>query len=527
MCGIAGIWMTGEAARFNLDFVAKSKDIVERMISHQGSRGPDNAGGAALRGVVFGHNRLSIVDKSERSNQPLLDQDRSRMLSYNGEIYCQTPDSDTLELFRRLDKGKDIPKVLNGLNGMFAFAYYDSVADVILLARDRFGIKPLYFTHQKEYFAFASTPASVSLTRSSWKISTKGLHEYLSLGATMFHSMFDGIQAVPPGHYLTYDIKLDTIRITRWYYPKFIENAYERIEEKVNQAIDRVKLTCDEPQIILLSGGIDSTLVASRYQNQKAIHLASPEQEFAQKVASRFGIEMFNVTPHAESAEECLTDYISKCGDPTMAGLIPYITCKEIKKLGYRVAITANAADELFFGYDRMKDINEQVQHIFRNFSWGLPFDMPYLHENHSETRGVRQWFEIYTYLAYDLNKTLDFASMCHSVEVRVPYLDYELVEAALSIPQEKHVANFGNKTILKKMLVDLGFDFGFIHRPKVGFSLHESPSDWSTLQEKAMKWYRQTTYEQLSFSATPRQEAYHSYSVAGLYLWHKINKFV
>jgi len=514
MCGLAG--------GFN---VPRGK--IEEMCVHQSSRGPDNTGIKEIGNVIFGHTRLSIIDKSERSNQPLSNE--KSMMTYNGEIYSglDVSQSDTLALWNTellIKFGEnEFSRGLNSINGMFGIAWYEN--DVIYLIRDRFGIKPLYYTHQKDFFAFASTPAAVALTKNNWNVSEKGLQEYLSLGATMLHSMFDGIEAVPPGHYVTFNCKTNEVKVKRWYYPKFIENSFETIEEKVIQAIDRVKLTCDEPQIILLSGGIDSTLVASRSSGHQAIHLSSPEQEYAQKVADRFGIHLNNVHPHDFSVEECLLDYTSKAGDPTMAGFIPYITCKEIKKLGFRVAITANGSDELFWGYDRMKDISEQQQAIFREFSF-MPQVLSDIQEVicPNDRYHWRPWTEIISYLMFDLNKTLDFASMCHSVEVRVPYLDHELVEAALSIPMDKHVGKFGNKTILKKMLVDLGFDFSFIHRPKVGFSLHHEPSDLQAMKNKSMKWYNQTDYPKLDLnSCTPRQDAYHQMTVLGLYMWSKV----
>jgi asparagine synthase (glutamine-hydrolysing) len=510
MCGIAGA--------FNL-----SLETVTKMAVHQGSRGPDHMGFKKIDNVIFAHNRLSIIDKSERSNQPM-SWVNGQMLSYNGEIYNydQSEISDTEWLFKDLLFIPDrFYEKLDRLNGMFAFAWYED--GEIHLVRDRFGIKPLYYTHQKDYFAFASTPAAVALTKPHWQISEKGLQEYLSLGATMLHSMYEGIIAVPPGHYVTFNCKTNEVKVKRWYYPKFIENALETIEGKVIQAIDRVKLTCDWPQIILLSGGLDSTLVASRYSQQDAIHLASPEQDYAQKVADKFNINLRNVHPSNYNAEECLTDYITQSGDPTMAGLIPYITCKEIKKQGFRVAITANGADELFFGYNRMQNTMEQRGHIFREFSFIEPL-MKDLFKTF-QPFNTPQWFEICTYLMFDLNKTLDFASMCHSVEVRVPYLDHELVEAALSIPMSEHVGQYGNKTILKKMLAALGFDWGFIHRPKVGFSLHFEPNDLQDIKNKAMAWYKRTDYPQLPQDSTPRQEAYHQMTVLGLHLWHKINK--
>lgn len=521
MCGISGGW--------NI-----SRETVEKMCAHQSSRGPDNTGIKEIGKVIFGHNRLSIIDRSERGNQPMEWLNTSNlygMITYNGEVYDQPrfrdgpqiSNTDTETILRNciigIKNGENdhysFDKILNSFNGMFAFGFYCN--ENIYLVRDQFGIKPLYFTHQKDFFAFASTPAAVSLTKTNWSRGEKGLHEYLSLGATMLHSMFDGIEAVPPGHYAVFNCKDQTFHMKRWYYPKFIENAHEKIEEKVRQAIDRVKLTCDEPQIILLSGGIDSTLVASRYEGQSAIHLSSPEQEYAQNVADKFQIQLNNVHAANYGAEHCLIDYITKSGDPTMAGIIPYITCGEIKKLGFRVAITANGADELFFGYDRMKDLSEQKQAIFRQFSFTESILMQYCMPKNA------QKVEIDSYLTYDLNKTLDFASMCHSVEVRVPYLDHELVECALSIPQSQHVGKYGNKTILKKMLLELGFDFDFIHRPKMGFSLHSEPSDLQPLKKQAMAWYNAENLPKLGADATGRQTSYHEMTVLGLYFWSKI----
>jgi asparagine synthetase B (glutamine-hydrolysing) len=168
-----------------------------------------------------------------------------------------------------------------------------------------------------------------------------------------------------------------------------------------------------------------------------------------------------------------------------------------------------------------MKDLGEQYSAMMRDF----PFTNEVKNAIFAVYPDIKNpsWYEIITYLMFDLNKTLDFASMCHSVEVRVPYLDHELVEAALSIPMDKHIAKFGNKTILKQMLVDLGFDFGFIHRPKVGFSLHSEPYDLQELKNKAMAWYNKENMPKLDQNATPRQESYHQMTVLGLYFFNKI----
>lgn len=515
MCGIAGGWQV-------------SIQIVEKMLARQNSRGPDNTGLEmvdTVNRVVFGHNRLSIIDKSNAGDQPMISPS-GRWITYNGEVYnYKDLEIDGRHYSNRTDTERIIDeKNYNRLNGMFAFGTYDPDTGEIILVRDRFGIKPLYYTHQKDFFAFASTPAAVSLTKINWPVSTNGLYQYLSLGGTMSESMFDGIHAVAPGHCLTFNVHTQELNIRQWYYPRFEPNAIEKINDLVYQAIDRVKMTCDWPQVILLSGGIDSSLVASRYSGQKAIHLRSPEQEFAQLVANRFGLKLSVVDPEGVSAEDCLRDYVTKTGEPTMAGLIPYITCKEIAALGYRVAVTANGADELFFGYDRMQWLyHEQHAHIFRNFA--CAYGIPPLDDESFPTTSSRQWTELNTYVAHDLNKTLDFASMCHGVEVRVPYLDHQLVEAALSIPVNGHTQKLGNKTILKQMLRTLGFGDEFLHRPKVGFSLHYSPPDLEALKERAEKWYNQTDLPKLPPNPTPRQENYFKSSLSSLYIWYQIYK--
>src|SRR6478609_4818916 len=147
MCGLAG--------GFN---VPRGK--IEQMCAHQSSRGPDNTGIKEIGNIIFGHTRLSIIDKSEAGNQPM---ELKGMLTYNGEIYNYDSvhyDNDSRWLINQLayKYSSSIDDVLYGINGMFAFGWHSYFGeDEIIIARDRFGIKPLYYTHQKDFFAFAST----------------------------------------------------------------------------------------------------------------------------------------------------------------------------------------------------------------------------------------------------------------------------------------------------------------------------------------------------------------------------------
>ncbi len=246
-------------------------------------------------------------------------------------------------------------------------------------------------------------------------------------------------------------------------------------------SIRKVKVA-DVSVYIFLSGGIDSSVVASQgFTN--AVHMDGPEYKYAEQVAQRFNINLHVVSPGKFDAVECMTDYVLKCGEPSMAALIPYIVSRETAKL-CKVAVSANGADELFFGYDRTSDktSHEQLNHIFRGNEFneikslhvGFPLD-------HRLSTG--RMIELQTYVQHDLNKTLDFASMAHGLEVRAPFLDHRLVEAALSVPKEK----IGRKALLKDMLRGMGFNDQFLNRPKMGFTLFQKPVNYDV--DSAYQW--------------------------------------
>ena len=225
------------------------------------------------------------------------------------------------------------------------------------------------------------------------------------------------------------------------------------------------------PVHIFLSGGIDSTLVASQFEGGDAIHLDSPELVYAEHVAERFHVKLKRVFPSDISVERDLKDFCLKSGEPCMSALIPYVTSRETADYG-RVAITANGADELFFGYDRTSDLitDRQFKHIFRDIGGSYK----------SSGDQIGRWLELQTYVQYDLNKTLDFASMCHGVEVRSPFLDYRLVEMAL-FPNQYTVRT--EQTILKN--TKKGF-IAVVNRQKLGFR-YTKPEGIDELTKRAV----------------------------------------
>lgn len=530
MCGIAGYHINDPNEQINAKFWL---DKSTHYLSH---RGPDGEGIQFYNNgqIGFAHTRLSIIDLSHKGTQPMTKGDW--VMVFNGEIYnyrtlagyLNSADdlgtanigNDAYTLLSYIDKF-GLENALNDVSGMFAFSLYNKRTGMIYMAVDHFGQKPLYIAPLTSGIYFASTMAALMHTRQSWQLDHDALETYWMLGATMGRNqLLSGIIKLNGGELLSYNTHSTEYSIRNWYNPKAYIGKVP-IEQLIFHAIDETKVS-DVPVSIFLSGGIDSTIIASRFQNGTAIHLKSPEQEYAQMVADKFRIKLNVCNPEDYAATDAYMDYILKTGQPTTAGLVPWITSKECAK-HTKVAIIANGADELFFGYDRLQGDTQaksiaQINHTFR----GSLF-------KHERINAYRQKFglkpssrltDLMTFVQYDLNVTLDAASMCHGLEVRSPFLNHTLVEAALSIPENVHRVN-GNKTILKSILFSIGFNQAFLNRPKQGFSLFAQPEGLDYLKTKAMDWIRQTNYLSLPKSIPPRDLQYITMSAVGFYLWH------
>jgi asparagine synthase (glutamine-hydrolysing) len=462
MCGCAGI-LTKRGSVTNY-----LSQIHAQMLKSMQHRGPDGTGFWSDSNIVLGHNRLAIVDLSPAGVQPM--ESDHWVLVANCEIYNHMALRDTINDFRPvLWKGHcdaetmlwfiecfGVDSACEHFEGMFAFAAYNKLTHEVFLRVDPMGIKPLYFVENDDYLAFASTPAALTHLKETWEFDYLAFNDFLSLGSVR-QSFFKGIKPVEPCHF-----------------------PARMIQDPVRAVIDSIEATkmADVPVFLFLSGGIDSSVVASRTIGMNAVHLASPEKKYAEEVSKKYGIKLNHIDPQDFSALECLTDYAEKTGDCSMASMIPYITSKECVKFG-KVAISANGADELFCGYDRIGDsvTDAQIFHIFRR-----PFHRPTKY-NGNDSR----LFELSTYILHDLNKTLDFASMCHGLEVRVPFLNMTVVRSALKMSVRQHKTPRGNKSRLKEYLLEEGFTKEFINRPKLGFSLHYQPSDYKDLQQKGL----------------------------------------
>lgn len=522
MCGVAGLVFTEHAK--------KDWTILERMAKHQHMRGPDGMKVWTHNNTGLAHNRLAILDLSTAGDMPM--GSLHWEVVFNGEIYNYktlrqhlTPNDDLAStklagndsrlLVDYLEKfGFD--KTLNDIEGMFSFLAWNYGERKLYCAVDPTSIKQLFWYKSGKFFAVASSPGALTHCEEKWEFNKDALTDYLALGATK-DPLFSGMRKVLPGGYVVYDQAEESVRWGCWY-PSRSENhngtGEREILKETLESIQSVK-EADVPVCMFLSGGIDSSVVASQCPGMPAMHLASPEEEFAQQVGKKYGNMVEVIHPANYEARECLEDYSRQSGDASMAAIIPYIVSKEVAKT-HKVAISSNGADELFYGYNRTQggDPTNQVNHIFRR----LFFDQ----SSWSCTHKARE-FELASYVSYDLNKTLDFASMCHGLEVRVPYLNRKVIEKALSLPRERHVFGYRTKRILKEFLLKEGFSDQFVDRPKQGFSLFYEPEGHENLKNEGVKFLKERFGIDPGFKPGTRDERYYAASAASFLCWWNV----
>ncbi|MCF6314095.1 MAG: asparagine synthase C-terminal domain-containing protein, partial [Verrucomicrobiales bacterium] len=306
-----------------------------------------------------------------------------------------------------------------------------------------------------------------------------------------------------------------TVRGLLWKFARAIERGQlvrenRRLVQSERQRLQQEHLEADVPTALFLSGGVDSSVLAVLMDKIDCFHLRSDETEMARYVAEQVGSEL-QVCDPAENVdyEKTLEDYARNSGDVSASSPIPYLVAQQIRKAGYPVAFSANGGDELFHGYSRTPspELNDtfmpnngyetqsysclakQARNVFRSpENFFLPnapqtsqsfieltenIENRFLLPNFPKSASHR-WLELQTYVLEDLNPTLDYASMVHSVEVRVPFLDHRIVEAALTLDANTHItAEYGRKSPLKAMLDQHKIHPFIWARPKMGFSLN------------------------------------------------------
>lgn len=372
MCGITGI-------------VSKKSDFVDpselrRMNDLVAHRGPDGEGFYIDRQVGFGHRRLAIIDLTEEGHQPMNFLNKY-VITYNGEIYNYIEikkelidvgyhfksRSDTEVILAAYDKwGEDC---VNHFNGMWSFAIHDKKRNIIFCSRDRFGVKPFYYTEQDDSFKFGSEIKQFLSSNSSNRADKDLIAHYLFTGMHDHEdkTFFEGILKLPPSHNLIYDLNTNTFHISNYYSLKkspVLQNYSERLINAI-----KLRLRSDVKVGTCLSGGLDSSTIAAIasgfYQKEtiekfqaihaKSIESATDESSFAIEVANHSNIHLHITEPQPDDFKKYLDEVIytqeEPFGSPSI--YLQYFVMKKAKEINCKVMLDGQGGDETLLGYER------------------------------------------------------------------------------------------------------------------------------------------------------------------------------
>ena len=372
MCGISGI----------IDFNFKlSKEKLQNIILEFNNtlkhRGPDNAGSWMYNNIGMGHTRLSIIDLSNKGNQPMLSNNGKSIISYNGEIYnfkelsqmlkniklkSNTDTEVILEFYTQFG----IDSLINKANGMYAFSIYDKKKNCLLLTRDKVGKKPLYYFYDEDYFIWGSelNIFKIDLLKNKLKISNEALQNYFEVGYVPSPlSIFTQVKKLLPGEIVSIDVNSKRIFTKKNSFIKnnsnLVNNSYEdTIIDSVN-----IRTMSDVPYGVFLSSGVDSTLVAAILKSLKpsvqSFSIGLKNNKLDESKDSRKIAKALNLNHHEEIIDETnlmgLFDQISKTyGEPFAdSSQIPTMLLSSFSKKKITVALSGDGGDEIFCGYNR------------------------------------------------------------------------------------------------------------------------------------------------------------------------------
>ncbi|MGD9595234.1 asparagine synthase (glutamine-hydrolyzing) [Wolinella succinogenes] len=552
--------------------------LIQKASDTMRHRGPDARGFWGDGKVSLAHNRLSILDLSEAGNQPFGDE-RYRLI-FNGEIYNfqelsseyglrLQSSSDTEVLWRLLILEGE--KILPRLNGMFSFLFYDGHKGEILMARDRFGKKPLFYFHEgKELGVASEIKALRAILGEKGALDQGALLDYLSyLAPCGEKSFFPTIHKLPAGCLARFSLSEGRLEKSSFYSlpsapgRENIEEkeALRRIEELLVESV-RYRLLSDVPVASFLSGGIDSSLISALYArlSLRSIETFSigydeykhyDELPYAREVASHIGSihheKIATRKDFLEALEEVLPILDEPLGDPA---IIPtYLLSKEVAKSGFKVVLSGEGSDEIFFGYDGyfdalkllwlenslglkekaiLLDYHRKSEHggkEWERLRRLLMDEKPYFRGiNESWTPGQRarlfkqepawrdpiletfqdfsskegaSWYsyiDLKHWMAEVLMSKMDRMSMAHSLESRAPFLDYQLVDFVLSLSSSLRTGET-TKNLLKKIALAYLPD-SIVNRRKKGFSSPMFEWYFEAYQGRILEDYRRVNRE-------------------------------
>ncbi len=518
MCGICG--------ELRLDGQLPDLHNLNTMMAKLEKRGPDHAGSFSDGNLAFGHRRLAIIDLSYKSSQPMVDAESGLALVFNGTIYNHPElrtelkarghhffsEGDTEVILKAYAEwGADAPK---HLLGMFAFAIWDMRHKTLFLARDRMGIKPLYYAQTGNSLRFASnTQALLTTTGIDTSLDPLAIHNLFSLHAVVPapRTVLKGIRKLPPAHSLT--IHADGRQELQRYWnlvarrpaePRSEPEWIAAIHEALKTAVRRRNNIADVPVGVLLSGGLDSSLLVGLLaeigiQDIRTFTIGfddQPEEKGSEYEYSDAVVERFQPTHHKfhipnEHTLLRLPEAVANMAEPMFGqdAIGFYLLSEQVSK-HVKVVQSGQGADEVFGGYfwypqahadknvDMLKrlapyyfdrdhdEMAEMLQPAFQTHDFTGELVRELLESAHAEeTLDAVLRADVTTFIVDDPVKRVDNMTMAWGLEARVPFLDHELVELAAQMPPELKLRD-GGKYVLKKIARGLVPD-SVIDRPK------------------------------------------------------------
>lgn len=518
MCGICG--------ELRLDGQLPELRYLNSMMAKLEKRGPDHAGSFSDGGLMFGHRRLAIIDLSYKSSQPMVDIESGLALVFNGTIYNHPElraelkarghhffsEGDTEVILKAYAEwGEDAPK---HLLGMFAFAIWDMRKKTLFVARDRMGIKPLYYAADGKSFRFASnTQALLTTPGIDTSLDPLAIHNLFSLHAVVPapRTVLNGIRKLQPAHSLT--IHLDGRQELKRYWnlvarrpaePRSEQEWIGAVHESLKIAVRRRNNIADVPVGVLLSGGLDSSLLVGLLseigiQDIRTFTIGfddQPEEKGSEYEYSDAVVERFQPKHHKfhipnEQTLSRLPEAVANMAEPMFGqdAIGFYLLSEQVSK-HVKVVQSGQGADEVFGGYfwypqahaDKNPDMLQRLAPYYfdRDHS-----EMAEMLQTPFQTRDytgelVRELLEsadaeetldavlradTTTFIVDDPVKRVDNMTMAWGLEARVPFLDHELVELAAQMPTELKLRD-GGKYVLKQIARGLVPD-SVIDRPK------------------------------------------------------------
>lgn len=511
MCGIIGKVSFVEAIDRN-EFIVQRDTMI--------SRGPNQEGlyFNSDKKIALGYRRLSINDLSELGNQPISNEDSTILLICNGEIYNSPKlKQELIKLGHHFKSQSDAEVIIHGyeewgteilkrIEGMFAFGIWDSKKEEMIVARDRFGIKPLYFEYNDERFTFASSlKAITAVGNHKKKLDFSSVSDYLTYRYVPSpKSIYQGINKLEPAQFLVlsakkikiqfyWEIEYKPVKMT----PVEVQKQFEYLLHKSVQK----HLMSDVPVGCFLSSGYDSSTLAllmtdENYQPQ-TFSLGFNNWDESEHLIARKTADVLKLKNHSEMIDhnEFIADNFISAYDEPIAdiSIIPTLCISKFASSKVKTLFSGEGADELLGGYDWHRKIMQKhlqrsfTEKIFSDFSptalkiykdymamgefgriellkFLQPEQQPYIPQNpywfyekcfrkDFPLLKAIQYMDIRGFMGELVLSKIDRSSMAHSLEVRVPFLDYELVDFLFNLEPDAYFSLVEHKKLLANIL--------------------------------------------------------------------------